>query len=300
MLNILIKRHLTGCLEITHIFIIVLRLCSKWFSFCFIVDHGKISLSAKSHLHIFLWFLSHKRISYRNVSKHFRISISTVQSILFRVATFINELESTVIKWPTIEEKKNSSDNFKAVTNISGIIGIIANNFIETDNPNRKSEENRLHIQAICNEELKFIHVYIGNSATIKRNDLLEKSEIAEKLETLYDNEFLVGATDYSNVPYIKIPLKSKFELSDDQKEYNKNIEFCINQLNLCFERMKTQFKQLHSLKVKNTKLQYLIIKACFILYNLNLEFEDRVPLSEHNYFAKLNLELMVKSETCK
>ncbi|GLV44017.1 hypothetical protein CBL_12687 [Carabus blaptoides fortunei] len=126
-----------------------------------IKDRGRHSLSAKNQLYVFLWFVTHQNLCYRDVGRYFGISLSTVHAILNRID---------------------------------------------------------------------------------------------------------------GDVP-----------LDENQQHYNQNLNFCIDQMQLCFTSLKERFRGLNCLKVRNTKLQHLIIKSCFVLYNLNYDAETHVG-EDHNY----------------
>lgn len=237
----------------------------------YLIGERKNSLSVTKHLLIFLWYVSEPNIAYRHVGKRFKLALSTVQSILLKVSKFLCDREENAIKWPNEEERKASSNHFNTTTTLSGIVGVIGHSYIEVNFPEENKSEENILIQGVCNEKLKFTHIYINTGS---KKDILKNSKLVEKLESLDQGQFLVGDVEYADSPYILIPLKSNFDVGEDQKQRNENIKTALKQFDISVDRVKEKFKRLRYFKIRNEKLRLMMLKACFVLYNLNCNFE--------------------------
>lgn len=237
----------------------------------YLLDEKRNCLSVTKHFLIFLWYISEPNIAYRHISKRFKLALSTVQLILIKVSKFLCDYKETAIKWPNEEERKTSSDHFKLTTSLSGIVGVIGHSYIEVNFPEENKSEDNILIQGVCNEKMKFTHIYIN---TGPEKDILKNSKLVEKLETLDHGQFLVGDEKYADSPYILIPLKSNFDVGEDQKERNENIKSALKQFDISVDRVKEKFKRLRYYRIRNKNLSLMMLKACFILYNLNCDFE--------------------------
>ncbi|XP_036345461.1 uncharacterized protein LOC118754681 [Rhagoletis pomonella] len=80
-------------------------------------------LSEKTHLLVFLWFAGHEACSYRDLGDRFNLCLSSVCKIIARVTMFISSLSSDVIKWPTQQQKLESSEFFNRKCYFSKAIG---------------------------------------------------------------------------------------------------------------------------------------------------------------------------------
>lgn len=185
-----------------------------------------------------------------------------------------------------------------------GIVGCVGKILIKTDQLRKNdttSESVHIPVQAICNDENKYIDVYIGDENDVLNNTMFENSCVEEKLTQLNIDEHIVGDTSFPSLQNLIVPLtECNNGLDANQLHYNQNLNFCIEQVQLCFAAMKERFRGLNCLKVRNTTLQHLIIKACFVLYNFNYEAESQVS-EEHNYTTQLDtsssLEVILKTE---
>lgn len=82
-------------------------------------------MSAEVHILCFLWFAGHECASYRDVADRFGITISTLYNVLSRTMNFICQLQPSLIKLPTKDEKKATETHFRTLKEFPGIIGMI-------------------------------------------------------------------------------------------------------------------------------------------------------------------------------
>lgn len=80
-------------------------------------------LSARTHLLVFLWFAGHEACSYRDLGDRFNLCLSSVCNVINRVTMFISSLSPEVIKWPTAEQKRETSNFFNRKCYFSKAIG---------------------------------------------------------------------------------------------------------------------------------------------------------------------------------
>lgn len=79
--------------------------------------------TADKTLAVFLWFCGHKACSYRDLSDRFNISTSTTHVLIIRMITFISNLSSDAIPWPSPQQMEEEVVKREKKSQLPGIIG---------------------------------------------------------------------------------------------------------------------------------------------------------------------------------
>ena len=87
---------------------------------------GPIAVPPQKKLLVFLWYVSNTS-SMREIANLFGLSKSTVHGVVLvhEVADVLCDLKDSVIKFPTAEMQRLTSQTFAAVSNIANIVGVI-------------------------------------------------------------------------------------------------------------------------------------------------------------------------------
>lgn len=170
-------------------------------------------LPGTTHLAVFLWFAGHEACSYRDLKDRFDLSLSSVCRIIARVTMYISSLSPNVIKWPSDEEKQQSAEFFKNKCGFSKAIGkyffslefgsffkfwhfwsnfftgCIDGTHITIDPPAKCKDDYidrkgniTVTMQAICNEQKKFINIFVGFPGSSHDSWVFQNSPINTKL----------------------------------------------------------------------------------------------------------------------
>lgn len=167
-------------------------------------------LSEEVHMLVFLWFAGHEACSFRDLSDRFNLCISSISLIIERVTMFLSSLSPEIIKWPNAQKKEETSKYFankclfsKAIGNNSfskftyiyvhtlrySILGCIDGTHVVIDPPKTGKDEyidrkgnTTICVQAICDENKKFINVFIGHPGSCHDSWVLKNSPIYDKL----------------------------------------------------------------------------------------------------------------------
>lgn len=87
-------------------------------------------------MQIFLWFVGHEAVGFRDVADRFNISISKLFNIIEQISKFVSNLSKDVIKWPANEEKLDVIAGFENM-GFPGVLGVIDGCHFQLDTPEK-------------------------------------------------------------------------------------------------------------------------------------------------------------------
>ncbi|XP_061398624.1 uncharacterized protein LOC133334351, partial [Musca vetustissima] len=147
--------------------------------------------SEETNILVFLWFAGHEACSYRDIADRFDLSLFTVGAIISRISLFLSSMSPEVIKWPTKEEKRRSAQCFDNKCFFKKAIGCIDGTHIVIDPPSSGKDDYvdrkgdvTLCLQGICNQEKKFINIFVGYPGSCHDSWVFRNSPIGGKLST--------------------------------------------------------------------------------------------------------------------
>ncbi|XP_032689885.1 putative nuclease HARBI1 [Odontomachus brunneus] len=138
---------------------------------------------------IALWFFGNQE-AYRSVADRFGTSKDTIWRCVFNVAYTLEQHVQNYIKWPQIQETLNIQEQFAAISNFPGVVGVIDGCHIPISAPiehpnnyiNRKGFHSIL-LQGICNHQMKFIDVFTGICGSVHDARVWRLSDIRNMIE---------------------------------------------------------------------------------------------------------------------
>lgn len=165
-------------------------------------------LTPHKNMAVFLWFAGHEACSFRDLADRFDLSCSTVCCIVSRITMFISSLSTEIIKWPNENQKQETARFFKnkagipkAIGNVYAHVscnfksvffftkGCIDGTHIVIDPPDKSKDDyidrkglTSLVLQAICNEQKKFINIFVGFPGSSHDSWVLQNSPIHSQL----------------------------------------------------------------------------------------------------------------------
>ncbi|KAL4712750.1 hypothetical protein ACJJTC_008047 [Scirpophaga incertulas] len=241
---------------------------------------GKISLEKK--VHIFLWLLTSDS-SYREVGLLFGLSKSAISHIFHEISTLIANLRYNYITWPSVEEQHLTRIKVNSRYKFPNCVG-----FIDTCRLNvgskRKMKENldKVLLQAVCNESLMFIDIYIGPVGQMKKNKVFKESSLAHELKNFVDFEdHILGASEYKLKKNLITPFSSEELLTSEEMKFNEVHWKAYSYIGLAFELLKERFKRLKHIDIVNYEdINTLICSAC-VMHNFVLLHEGCSEIKE-------------------
>ncbi|XP_058130514.1 uncharacterized protein LOC131272701 isoform X2 [Anopheles coustani] len=231
---------------------------------------GYEAISAQTHVLAFLWFLGHKKSSYREVADRFELSVSCLHDVIWRVCDTVLAMKAVVIVQPDEERKAASASHFAEVYSIPGVIGCIGGMQIKIDKPIENADRYLLRkgyysmqLQAIVDEQLHFVDIFVEYPG--------EPEMLAGVKELCSDQYRLLGGNEYPCLPQMLVPYRTDgIPLTEPQELFNEQLRKAQDTCITVFQRLKQRFRQLHHLKGRQLSRVVKLIKVCCILHNLS------------------------------
>ncbi|XP_066596902.1 putative nuclease HARBI1 [Prorops nasuta] len=249
---------------------------------------GRHTLCPEMQLLFSLWFLSTPN-SFRCVSDRFGIGKSTAWRSVQRVTTALYSYLHTFIKWPSTEEAKITMARIKQQYGFPKVVGAIDGTHISIAAPKENPEAyvNRkgyhfLQLQAVCDETLKFIHVYCGEVGSVHDMRIFRLSNIIDMCseENFPDNSHLIGDAAYEVQKYIMVPYRNNGHLSEQKVKFNTVLSSSRMIIERSFGLLKGRFRSiLDKLPMIRTDLIPRYIIACCILHNICILKDDLIDI---------------------
>ncbi|XP_017469591.1 PREDICTED: uncharacterized protein LOC108361483 [Rhagoletis zephyria] len=249
-------------------------------------------LPGKTNMAVFLWFAGHEACSFRDLSDRFNISLSTVSRMVNRTTMFISSLSPEVIRWPTEEKKRDSALFFTRKCGFAKAIGCIDGTHIVIDPPAERKDDYidrkgniTLTMQAICDENKKFINIFVGFPGSSHDSWVFQNSPIYQKLSSYCGDYYLLGDSAYPCTQYVITPYKDNGHLTAAQKNFNVKLSSGRVAIEHTFGILKQRFRQLYYCKLRGSRKLCHFIRACCVLHNIanesDLEFSPEVLIEE-------------------
>ncbi|XP_066589340.1 putative nuclease HARBI1 [Prorops nasuta] len=217
--------------------------------------------------------------SFRCVSDRFGVGKATAWRSVRRVTNAIYSYLHTFIKWPSIEKAKITMNKIKNEYGFPKVIGAIDGTHIKIAAPKVNSEAyvNRkgyhsLQLQAVCNENLEFIHVYCGEVGSVHDMRVFRLSNIIDMYsdENFVENSHLLRDAAYEIQKFVMVPFKDNGHLSQQQIKFNTILSSSRMIIERSFGLLKGRFRSiLDKLPMTRTDLIPRYIIACCILHNI-------------------------------
>ncbi|XP_036342426.1 protein ANTAGONIST OF LIKE HETEROCHROMATIN PROTEIN 1-like [Rhagoletis pomonella] len=185
-------------------------------------------LPGTTNMAVFLWFAGHEACSFRDLSNRFNISLSSVSRIVNRTTMFISSLSPEETRWPTEDKKRESAFVFSRKCGFAKAIGCIDGTHIVIDPPAEQKDDYidrkgniTLTMQAICNENKKFMNIFVGFPGSSHDSWVFQNSPIFQKLSSYCGDYYLLGDSAYPCTQYVITPYKDNGHLTPAQKNFN-------------------------------------------------------------------------------
>ncbi|XP_011859952.1 PREDICTED: putative nuclease HARBI1 isoform X2 [Vollenhovia emeryi] len=159
-------------------------------------------------------------------------------------------------------------------------------------------------IKGICDVRKRFIDVFTGIPAKIHDARVLKLSDINDDLRRICDRKFhILGDAAYPIREWLLIPYRDYGNLSDKQRQFNK--QFCATRVLIenAFGLLKNRFRQLTELDLHSVDKISKFIISCCVLHNFCIDnndffiFNDGIELDnqEPNYEDRGEQETLLR-----
>ncbi len=258
--------------------------------FCMNRQHTKLPLS--NSVLACLWTLSNQE-SYRGVADRFNISKSTISTHLHHFCSLVTTHLYHNISWPTADSLHTSQLRFQAagfpntVCAVDGchipIVKPHCNNPIVYYN---RKQFYSIILTGFCDSERCFCHVNIGHSGSWHDARAFCNTDVARLLEVdpqalVPEGMHIIGDSAYPLMKQLMTPYRDNGHLTVRQKSFNQKLNAAHVAIEHAFGIMKSKFRRLKCLHMKDVANISETVTTCCILRNISLERGDQVDEDE-------------------
>ncbi|CAB3240753.1 unnamed protein product [Arctia plantaginis] len=244
------------------------------------VSPGNIPLEKK--VHIFLYVLVSDS-SCNEIAKLFGIHRSSVSYIFQEIATHLNENIYQFISWPSKEEQHVTRIKVNSRFKFPNCVGFIdACRFKVGSKRNKRDKPDIVLLQAVCDETLMFIDIYISPIGRTKKNKVFKDSQLVNELKKFVEFEnHIIGDSEYRLRKNLITPFTSEELLTSEEMKFNEIHWRTRSYIVHAFELMKEKFRKLNHIDIVKPESVHLLISVACILHNFILMHEGYSEVKE-------------------
>ncbi|XP_068203854.1 putative nuclease HARBI1 [Palaemon carinicauda] len=237
------------------------------------------TITAEKKVLLTVWILR-SRESYGAVSERFDVSKGFLHGICSSVCSALAAIQKEFIKMPEPQEFEKIADGFYQRCQFPGVVGAIGCTHIPIREPSKNTEwfinkegSFSIQLQAVCDDQLKFLHVHTGCPGLLNNAQVFFDSPLFSQLEDNYlpSGKHLLGDCSYPLKLYLLVPFAETAEMTKEQKKFNENLAYTRSEVDLAMKLLKQKFKRLKFLDIKQVDDMSKVIKAACVLYNFIL-----------------------------
>ena len=239
---------------------------------------------------MFLWYMANTN-SFREISDKFNVSQSSSHRVIAKILLDISHFSRQQIRWPNDNKKRQSADKFLRISaGIENIVGAIDGCHIRINRPPRRGDDymNRkgyysVLLQGVCDEDAKFLDVFVGPPGRIHDARLLRCSPLFERRADLFDNQWkLLGDSAYvcRDFDFIVAPIRNNGNLTREDERGNTNLSRARVIIENAFGRLKCRFRRVKEVLNVNLDIVVRVIIAACSLHNMLTA--DNMDCAEH------------------
>lgn len=210
----------------------------------------------------------------------FDLAVSTIRTVIIRVAEWIISVGHNFISWP--QNPQQNCPKFEERRRIPGIVGAIDCTHIRIKAPKEHKQDffNRkkhysINLQAVVNADMMFIDVYCGLPGSLHDSRVFRKSDLYQKVtenraEFLPNNTFIIGDSAYNVSEWLISPFKNYGAITQLQKDFNFKLSSTRMVIEMAFGLLKNRFRRiLHFCELSNMNLIVNLVLAACVLHNI-------------------------------
>uniref|UniRef100_A0A3Q2PBT1 Uncharacterized LOC105932789 n=1 Tax=Fundulus heteroclitus TaxID=8078 RepID=A0A3Q2PBT1_FUNHE len=265
---------------------------------------GRARLSLSHTVLLSLSLLS-ERVSYRSVSRRFRLEKGNIHRIFFSFCERIGALREQQIRWPVGEEAaealsplsslvvKSAQDEGRSIPRVLGVLGQtqipirlpVGKQDLESGRPAEKRTKEAhpdcwLNLELVCSRRGQFLHCRVSKGSDVDGGRRL-RDRLKQNPALMPPGSCLVARTGYPLTAQILTPYAGG--RGPKQELFNQTLEEHCRVLDRAVGSLKARFKRLTYLDIGNyDRARTVVLTACVL----------------HNVFVKMGQELQGESET--
>ncbi|XP_018527673.1 uncharacterized protein LOC108880584 [Lates calcarifer] len=254
---------------------------------------GRARLSLSHTVLLSLTLLS-ERVSYRSVSRRFRLEKGNIHRIFFSFCERINTLEERQIRWPVGREavealfplfcpEKEQEDEEQSVPQVLGVLGHIripirlpiGKYDVESTVPEVKRMKREAHpdswlnLELVCNRRGQFLHCRISKGSDMDRGSAL-RDKLKQNPELMPPDSCLIARAGYPLTAQILTPYITNH--GPREELFNKTLEEHFHILDQAVANLRARFQRLRYLDIGNyDRARAVALTAC-VLHNVLLD----------------------------
>ncbi|XP_034239532.1 uncharacterized protein LOC117644302 [Thrips palmi] len=220
--------------------------------------------------------------TFRSTGLHFGKKRYVIHYHYRYIIEILCELADRFIKWPDEVERAQIQAYYEDVWGYIGAVGCIDGVLIQITKPleNPQNYVDRHHqysilVQAVCDHQLLYRDVYVGNPGAIGDVRNFDNSPLSRNLLTnpdmLSEGQHLLGDGAYILTDKLLIPYADDGYADDWMKTHNTLLSACRVRIENSFAALRAKHRRLKKLPMRNPFLVRYHIMACFVLHNFIL-----------------------------
>lgn len=245
---------------------------------------GREHITVEKQLLIILWYLGTQDTTH-SMADRFNVTESSIvrcRDKVFRV--FMVHLKKKILIWPQGDEIQKVVDAFHRKANFPGVIGAIDGTHIRIRAPkeykevyvNRKGFHS-IVLQAVCREDLRFIHVEAGWAGSTHDARVLKTSDLWNNGLAWCGDGHLIGDAAYPVRKWLLAPYRDNGHLTVQQKAFNYSLSSTRVTVERSFGFLKGRFPRLQYMRTRRLKTAVRSSVVCTMLQNICLANEDEM-----------------------
>lgn len=212
---------------------------------------------------------------------------STLSQSVTRVIHVLNNMAHRIIKWPTEQEMVRIERGFRRMAGLRDVIAAVDGTYVKIDAPEEHPEQyiNRkcfhgITLQAMCDNNLKFIHCFTGYPSSVHDSRIFRNSDIYKDVNANVNmyfpaNRYLLGDKAYPCLRWCIPPYIDRGLMTGQQRKFNSVHAKTRQIIERAFALLFGRFRRLKHLQMKKLALIPLTIIAACVLHNICLSHED-------------------------
>ncbi|KAI5640601.1 DDE superfamily endonuclease domain-containing protein [Phthorimaea operculella] len=246
------------------------------------VKPGPTVVPFDKKVHVFLWLLTND-ISFGEIGAQFGLHKSSVSYIFHEIAALLAEERYHFITWPSMEEQHLTRIKVNSRFKFPNCVGFLdVSQFKVALKRSKKSLPETMLLQAVCDENLRFIDIHIGDVGATKKSKLFRESLLASELKNFVDlDNHILGDSEYKLKKNLITPYSSEEVLTDEEMKFNQIHWRARSYISHAFELLKERFRKLNYLDCSKPDAVKTLICAACVLHNFVLIHEGNRCVKE-------------------
>ncbi|KAM7371528.1 hypothetical protein PAMP_008757 [Pampus punctatissimus] len=258
---------------------------------------GRARLSLSHTVLLSLTLLS-ERVSYRCVSRRFRLEKGNIHRIFFSFCERVNTLEEKLIRWPDgrdaleallpLSKDIELGKEEQSIPQVLGVLGFtripirlpIGKHNAERAEPEVKRMKKEAHpdswlnLDLVCDCKGRFLHCSISKGSDVDRGSAV-RNKLTQHPELMPPGSCLVARTGYRLTAQILTPYTESHGAREEL--FNKTLEAHFHILDQAVSTLRTRFQRLKYLDIGNYDRAKAVVMTACMLHNVFLDMGEVV-----------------------